>query len=327
MKTIVIDPGHGGYDLGATAFGREEKTDNLQLAQLVAQKLRDAGQNVIMTRNSDIFIPLTTRADISNKAGADLFISLHRNAYSSPSATGVENFVNINAPKRTKQYAEIVLDYLANAGVTVNRGVKEADFSVLRNTTSPAQLLEVGFLTNPIDNVLFDKNIDDYATAIADGILLALGETSLNGGNEGNGGTEGNSGENISRADAKAIQNFLNSAYASGLSVDGIVGAKTKKALTAALQTELNRLYNARLAVDGLFGAKTKAAAPNVQKGARGNLVKLLQSALTIKGYPVALDGIFGAATENAVRNFQSSNNLSTDGIIGKNTFEKLFNS
>jgi len=174
MKTIVIDAGHGGSDPGAVSHGRLEKDDNLNLALAVARRLEEQGQQVIMTRRGDVFVSLAERSAISNRNNTDLFVSIHRNAAASPSANGVENFVHTNATPAETQYAQTVLDEVVRAGVQSNRGVKRGNFAVLRETRAPAMLLEMGFLTNDRDNVLFDRHFDEYAAAIARGIIRAL---------------------------------------------------------------------------------------------------------------------------------------------------------
>ena len=172
--TIVLDAGHGGADSGAIHAGRLEKDDNLDLALAVQRRLEEMEQNVVMTRSTDIFLPLVERSAISNRANADLFVSIHRNAAESPSANGVENFVYLNPTPRETEYAQIVLDEIVKAGVQRDRGVKRGNFAVLRNTNAPAMLLEMGFITNERDNQLFDENFNAYADAIARGIVRAL---------------------------------------------------------------------------------------------------------------------------------------------------------
>jgi len=172
--TIVLDAGHGGADTGAIHAGRLEKDDNLDLALAVQRRLEEQGQNVVMTRSTDIFLPLVERSTISNWANADLFVSIHRNAAESPLANGVENFVYLNPTPRETEYAQIVLDEIVQAGVQRDRGVKRGNFAVLRNTNAPAMLLEMGFITNERDNQLFDENFNAYADAIARGIVMAL---------------------------------------------------------------------------------------------------------------------------------------------------------
>ena len=121
------------------------------------------------------------------------------------------------------------------------------------------------------------------------------------------------------------IQTSLNEKYGLNISVDNIYGNDTKKALVKGLQTELNKQYHRGLAVDGIFGTNTYNACINVRKGAEGNITYLIQAMLICHSFDIDADGIFGNATENAVREFQKRNGLSQDGIVGKNTSNKLF--
>lgn len=121
------------------------------------------------------------------------------------------------------------------------------------------------------------------------------------------------------------IQSTLNEGYGLNIAVDNIYGNETRKALVKGLQTELNKQYGSNLAVDGIFGANTYNACINVRKGAEGNITYLIQAMLICKGFDIEADSIFGSATESAVKEFQSRNGLSADGIVGKNTFNKLF--
>lgn len=121
------------------------------------------------------------------------------------------------------------------------------------------------------------------------------------------------------------IQKTLNEKYNTNLIVDNIYGNNTHKALVIGLQTELNRQFGANLVVDGIFGNATKNACVNVGYGARGNITWLIQAMLFCHGYDLVVDEVFGNDTKNCVILFQKNNGLSTDGIVGKNTFEKLF--
>ena len=121
------------------------------------------------------------------------------------------------------------------------------------------------------------------------------------------------------------IQTSLNEKYGLNISIDNIYGNETKKALVKGLQTELNKQFGSKLAVDGIFGTNTYNACINVRRGAKGNITWLIQSMLICKLFNINADGIFGPATESAVREFQKRNGLSQDGIVGKNTFSKLF--
>lgn len=121
------------------------------------------------------------------------------------------------------------------------------------------------------------------------------------------------------------IQETLNNRYGLNIGVDNIYGNETKKALVKGLQTELNKQYNRGLVVDGIFGKNTYNACVNVRKGAEGNITWLIQAMLVCHSFDIAVDGIFGIATEGAIREIQSRNGLLVDGIVGKNTFNKLF--
>lgn len=124
----------------------------------------------------------------------------------------------------------------------------------------------------------------------------------------------------------KYIQNKLNARYNASLNVDGIFGPLTKKAMVKGLQIELNTQCGARLNIDGIFGSLTKSACPNVKQGMKGNITWLIQARLYTLGFNTnGVDGIYGSGTKNAVAKYQSSVNIASDGICGKNTFEKLF--
>lgn len=121
------------------------------------------------------------------------------------------------------------------------------------------------------------------------------------------------------------IQSTINSRYGYNISVDNIYGNDTHKHMVMALQTEFNKQFNSKLSVDGIFGSKTKNACPVLENNDSGNITWLVQSMLVIKGYDLSIDGIYGPNTISAIKDFQSKNNLTSDGITGKNTFEKLF--
>ena len=186
--TIVVDPGHGGHDSGARGNGYNEKDIALQVATRLANNLRQ-DYNVIMTRDSDFFVPLDTRAKIGNDANADFFISIHLNSSSSSSANGTEVFyfskkdqgsyaaqvakfenkvdgsygdvpfsdfilndIFYKKNQKTSQaIAESVLNNLINTTGLRRRGVFGANFAVLRGSNSPSILVELGFMNNYSD--------------------------------------------------------------------------------------------------------------------------------------------------------------------------------
>lgn len=171
---VVIDPGHGGSDVGAQYDGRNEKDDNLSLALLVAEKLEEDGVKVKLTREDDTFISLEKRCKIANRRRAELFISLHRN--SAESGKGVEIWISSDEPEADATLAENILNALDTVGISKNRGVKagyaqgDGNYYVNSHTDMPSCLVEIGFITSETDNALLDKNMDAYADAVAEAI-------------------------------------------------------------------------------------------------------------------------------------------------------------
>ena len=182
--TIMLDAGHGGRDPGAVYNGRQEKDDSLALTLAVGELLQERGVDVLYTRTTDVYESPYQKAMEANAAGADFFISIHRN--SSPEAntySGVESLV-YNKSGIKLEMAENINEQLEAIGF-VNLGVKERPgLVVLRRTRMPAVLVEVGFINSDTDNMLFDNNFDDIALGIAEGILDTLqmnGEVSAPG--------------------------------------------------------------------------------------------------------------------------------------------------
>ena len=175
---VVIDPGHGGNDVGAEFEGRYEKDDNLALALLVKEKLDDMGIDVILTRDDDSYISLEKRCRIANRKKALLFVSLHRN--SADGAQGVEIWVSDSKPTADAMLANDILDGLESAGISENRGVKygyaqgNGNYYVNSHTLMPSCLVELGFINSEADNRLFDSNLENYAQAIAEALNKSI---------------------------------------------------------------------------------------------------------------------------------------------------------
>jgi N-acetylmuramoyl-L-alanine amidase len=172
--TIVIDPGHGGSDWGAVYEGRKEKDDNLNLALAVGKILENNGIDVEYTRTDDVYNTPLEKAMMGNNAGADFFISFHRNATGTTAkSTGVETLVFDDSGVKAEMARNINRE-LANLGFQ-NRGVIERpNLVVLKRTNMPALLIETGFIDNEEDNAKFDAEFDEIAEAIAQGILETL---------------------------------------------------------------------------------------------------------------------------------------------------------
>lgn len=175
---VVIDPGHGGDDLGATFEGRNEKDDNLRLAHKVKDILEEQGIEVALTRNKDYFVSLEDRCRFANRCRAEIYVSLHRN--SAPNAEGVEIWISSKNPPADRALAQDIISGLENAGISVNRGVKtgyargDGDYYVNKHTKMTSCLVETGFINSEADNTLFDENFDAYANEIAQAIIKNL---------------------------------------------------------------------------------------------------------------------------------------------------------
>ncbi len=216
--TLVIDPGHGGHDAGALGAISKEKNINLAVAlrfgKYVEQNLPEV--RVIYTRKTDVFIPLNERANIANRANADLFISVHTNALPAGKvARGFETYTlgmhrakdNLDVAMRENSVISMEKDYqqryqgfdprssesyiifefiqgknmersvdlarmiqrsVCDGANRPDKGVHQAGFLVLRETSMPGCLIELGFITTPDEELLLnnDSRVDDIARGI-----------------------------------------------------------------------------------------------------------------------------------------------------------------
>lgn len=178
--TIVIDPGHGGKDLGTTAeigLPTHEKVVNLATAQMLQTYLQQMGFRTLMTRQRDVFISLSERCQYANEQNADLYISVHYNSAPSDKAHGIEVFYfnsleNIKRANASKELAKSVLDNVISLTGAKSRGVKHGNLAVIRETSMPAILIEGGFFTNADE---YQKIKDPaYQKKIAWGIALGV---------------------------------------------------------------------------------------------------------------------------------------------------------
>ncbi|MEA5503943.1 N-acetylmuramoyl-L-alanine amidase [Halotia wernerae UHCC 0503] len=158
---ICIDPGHGGIDPGA--IGKEpeilhEKDVTLSIFLLMKKELEDKGHTVFLVRDKDMTISLSDRARTANQNNADIFISIHCNSHTSNNAEGIETWI---FPGSTvgRKLAEPVQKSLTSTFLNhKDRGIKEANFEVLRETNMPAILVECEFISNPTQlKFLWDK--------------------------------------------------------------------------------------------------------------------------------------------------------------------------
>jgi N-acetylmuramoyl-L-alanine amidase len=173
-RYIAIDAGHGGTDSGAInqQVGINEKTITLAIAQKLRKVLEDRGHSVRMTRSEDIFVELTRRAEIANTAGVEIFVSIHCNSADSGTASGMETYHHTNSTAGRVLATKIHETVIAAFPTHTNRGVKSANFVVLRETQMPACLVETEFISNNQQaQFLKDSaNQQKIAVAIAEGI-------------------------------------------------------------------------------------------------------------------------------------------------------------
>ena len=216
VRTIVLDPGHGGKDPGAVGrSGLREKDITLKLALMLREKLtQDAGAKIILTRQTDVFIPLEERTAIANSRDADLFVSIHINASPRRAASGIETYIlSLSNTEEARRLAarenatstrsvsdlEFILNDLIKTAKTNDsarlativqqnlvadlrkkydsirsNGVKGAPFYVLVGTKMPAILVEVSFISNPEEEERLKD--ENYLREVVEGISAGIVE-------------------------------------------------------------------------------------------------------------------------------------------------------
>lgn len=198
FRTVVLDPGHGGKDPGATnPLGTEAKY-NIKVAGMIKKKLEEKGYKVIMTRDSDVYQSLQQRVDFANAVKENaVYVSIHFNS-GGRSARGIETFTlsppgvshygsglkasdNLTRTGNEHDSANIALATAVHGTIlrslgknTLDRGIKRARFSVLSGVRHPAILLEGGFMSHPYEARLIEN--EAYQTAIANGVVEAIGK-------------------------------------------------------------------------------------------------------------------------------------------------------
>ena len=210
-RLVVIDPGHGGRDPGAHGGFSQEKRVTLLAAEALKDRLERTGRyRVLLTRASDVYIPLDTRVAIARRAGADLFISLHADSDTSPQVRGASVYtlsehgadraarkalvggdwiasgaqsdpavdrILLDLTQRATQnrsaaFAHMLLDRLDGRTAILRRSQRDAGFAVLLAPDVPAVLLEMGFITNPEDEAAL--NDPEHRARLVDGIADAV---------------------------------------------------------------------------------------------------------------------------------------------------------
>ncbi len=177
--TVVIDAGHGGHDRGGIPGQRiAEKDMTLDVALRLRNILSANGYHVVMTRSTDVFVPLGGRVAIANSYRNAVFVCIHFNATGRSGASGIETYFY---SRESLSLASAVHYYVTGGAPSANRGVRRRGYYVLRKTAIPAVLVECGFLTNPTEAAYAQSA--GYRQKLADEIAAGIrGRNSVGGG-------------------------------------------------------------------------------------------------------------------------------------------------
>lgn len=148
FDTVVVDAGHGGKDAGARRYGPAEKVVALDVAQRLNRKLRESKFRTVMTRNSDVFVDLDRRVAIGNRQENSIFVSIH---FNHARRRGIQGFETYYASPYARSLAQRIQQKLLTIPKARNRGVRTANFRVVKNAVYPSVLVECGFLTNRVE--------------------------------------------------------------------------------------------------------------------------------------------------------------------------------
>jgi N-acetylmuramoyl-L-alanine amidase len=186
FSTVVVDAGHGGKDNGAyRTAGGAEKVATLDVAKRLERKLRESQLKTVMTRTTDVFIPLEDRVAIENGQKNSIFVSIH---FNDSRKRGIHGFETYYHSADSVELAHRIQSKLMTIPHSMNRGVRSANFRVLRLAAYPAVLVECGFLSNRREGG--EARDSEYRELLADRIAEAIVEQRF--------------GPNVYRASAKA---------------------------------------------------------------------------------------------------------------------------
>ena len=172
FSTVVVDAGHGGKDNGAyRKFGGAEKIATLDVAKRLSRKLRESDLKIVMTRSTDVFIPLEQRVAIENAQKNSIFVSIH---FNDSRRRGIHGFETYYHSANSFDLAHRIQSKLMTIPHSANRGVHSANFRVLRLAKYPAVLVECGFLSNRYEGG--EARDSEYREALADRIAEAIVE-------------------------------------------------------------------------------------------------------------------------------------------------------
>jgi N-acetylmuramoyl-L-alanine amidase len=210
----VIDAGHGGHDRGGIPGQRvAEKMMTLDVAQRLRTVLAASGYRTIMTRDSDVFVPLGMRVAIANSYSNAIFVCIHFNSATRQGANGIETYFYSS---QSLALASAIHYYVSRAAPSLNRGVRRRGYYVLRRTTVPAVLVECGFLTNPSEAQYAQSA--SYRQTLAE--QIARGIRSRSGGSSG-------SSSRVASAETVPLQPFIDQTHVRDPDISG--GRRSKK--------------------------------------------------------------------------------------------------
>lgn len=294
---IGIDMGHtlSGDDYGAVGVKAESNLTR-EVGNLVISKLQALGHTVInCTKDSanSVRDSLNYRTNMANNNNVDIFVSIHFNCFNAK-AHGTEVFTYGG---RELPQARAVLNNICALGYT-NRGIKDGSkLKVINGTKAKSMLIECCFCDSKED--MSKYNADKMANAIVKGLV----------------------GQTVSTSITTPVQETAPQTRELATWEVNVQGDIIRR-----LQAELNKQFGAEIKVDGYAGDATVSKLITVRPGATGNITKIIQELLIRKDYNVAhgADGIFGSGTKQAVMDLQRKYGLSTDGIVGPNTWKAL---
>lgn len=289
------------------------------------------GFNVLDVHPEIQDVSVSTRVVRARRANVNLLVTFAYNASGNGttfnSARGIEVYYSPFNPfaSESRRLSQLVFDNLVENTNVPGRFVGTLSVGVLSNVNCPSTLIEAGFMTNWSDaklmlNPIYVTNVgESTCEAVCQFLGVPYVERNLNNYPTIRTGAKGN---------FVSILQYLLNQNGANLVVDGNFGGNTQRAVI-----EFQR--NNNLTQDGIVGRNTWSKLLNLnpssevlRRGARSSAVQFLQRLLLSYLYPITdLDGIFGPETERAVRAFQSENNLGVDGIVGRNTWQALFNS
>lgn len=170
MKTIILDAGHGGNDLGDAYGNRYEKNDNLSLTLAVGEVLESFGYDVVYTRVTDVYLSQYDRVQIANRSEGELLLAIHRIIGELAISDEGLGFYMYSYGGIAEETAINIAEELRPIGFEYFSMDVRTDYPILSNTNMPAIVMGIGYLNSDYDNMLFDTRLHEMAYAIARGI-------------------------------------------------------------------------------------------------------------------------------------------------------------